>query len=571
MHYRAEIDGLRALAIIPVMLFHAGFATFSGGFVGVDVFFVISGYLITTIIVNDIESGRWSLMHFYERRARRILPALVVVTLTTMMTGWFLLNPVDLAKLGNAMIGVATFTANIVFAGDRGYFSEAGELNPLLHTWSLAVEEQFYIVFPVLLVLVWRLGKSRLLALMFVLSLMSLALSEWGWRNDPKDNFFLIWTRAWELLAGAMAAIIIQQRGVQRHDGWAGLGLAAILLSVAWFDETTPWPSLATMVPVLGTALLVVFAGREAVVGRILSHRFLVGIGLVSYSAYLWHQPLLAYSRHFVGQIDLPMSIACVALGLSLMLAYLTWRFIETPFRTKDWMSRRVIVGAGVAGCAAIMATGQFTRGVSADIEHRLALELQDSAYVYVTNIDERKFNAARLTMELPAVDTVVVGSSRLMQVGSRTIGGEALNLSVSGASIEDLVAFAGQATADMRPKRLLVGIDPWLFNQNAGQDRWQSIEGLYQYWASVFANHMPLDDAKSKGDLSSLEPEPKQNLQTLLYDAINAGPSLAADNGEYGLFGKKAQDGFLVSTIWSKPFVFETNRFSAKPTMPIG
>jgi peptidoglycan/LPS O-acetylase OafA/YrhL len=218
LKYRAEIDGLRALAVVPVILFHAGFELFSGGFVGVDVFFVISGYLTTTILIKDIENKRFSIVNFYERRARRIFPALFCVMLACIPFAWILLSDAALQKFGNGLIGVSLFLSNVVFWRQQGYFDESAELNPILHTWSLAVEEQYYVLFPIFLLLAWRFGKNRVFWMIAVMAAISLLVSEWGWRNQATANFYLAPTRAWELFAGSLAAFIVQKQGVQKNN-----------------------------------------------------------------------------------------------------------------------------------------------------------------------------------------------------------------------------------------------------------------------------------------------------------------------------------------------------------------
>ena len=232
MKYRAEIDGLRALAVVPVILFHAGFELFSGGFVGVDVFFVISGYLITTILIEDIENQRFSLVNFYERRARRILPALFFVMLVCIPFAWMWMLPSQMKDFSQSLVAVSLFASNVLFWRESGYFDAAAEEKPLLHTWSLAVEEQYYVLFPIFLFLAWRYGKNRVFWMIVVMASISLLLSEWGWRNKATANFYLAPTRAWELFAGSIAAFIVQKNGVQKNNFLALLGLAAIIFSI---------------------------------------------------------------------------------------------------------------------------------------------------------------------------------------------------------------------------------------------------------------------------------------------------------------------------------------------------
>ena len=209
MHYRSEIDGLRAVAVLPVILFHAGFDWFSGGYVGVDVFFVISGYLITSIILKEQERSTFSLLKFYERRARRILPALFLVMLCCIPFARFWMLPSHLKSFSESLVGVSVFLSNVLFLFQSGYFAQASELKPLLHTWSLAVEEQYYLAFPLFVLLFWRFGRHRMAVLVAIAAVLSLILAEWGWRHQAAANFFLAPTRAWELLAGSLCAFYL--------------------------------------------------------------------------------------------------------------------------------------------------------------------------------------------------------------------------------------------------------------------------------------------------------------------------------------------------------------------------
>ena len=286
MKYRAEIDGLRAVAVVPVILFHAGFEIFSGGFVGVDVFFVISGYLITTILIDDIENNI-QYVNFYERRARRLLPALFFVMIVCIPPAWIWMLPSQMKDFSESLFAVSLFSSNILFWHESGYFEATAELKPLLHTWSLAVEEQYYLLFPVFLFLAWRFGKNAVFWMIVVMTLLSLLLSEWGWRTKPSANFYLAPTRAWELFSGSIAAFVVQKKGVQKNGFLALLGLAAIIFSIFIYDETTPFPSLYTLLPVIGVVFLVLYGDKETLVSKILSKKAFIGIGLISYSAYL--------------------------------------------------------------------------------------------------------------------------------------------------------------------------------------------------------------------------------------------------------------------------------------------
>jgi len=357
LKYRSEIDGLRALAVVPVILFHAGFELFSGGFVGVDVFFVISGYLITTILIEDIENKRFSIVNFYERRARRILPALFFVMLVCIPFAWIWMLPSQMKDFSQSLVAVSLFASNILFWRESDYFDTAAEEKPLLHTWSLAVEEQYYVLFPIFLILAWRFGKNRVFWTIVVMAAVSFLLSEWGWRNKPTANFYLAPTRAWELFAGSIAAFIVQKQGVQKNNLLSLIGLAVIIFSIFFYDENTPFPSVYALVPVLGVVLLVLYADNETLAAKLLSTKGFVGVGLISYSAYLWHQPLFAFAR--IRSLEHPSVVLMLALSLaSLLLAYFSWKFIEWPFRNKYKFNQKYIFSCSTAGLIAFISIG---------------------------------------------------------------------------------------------------------------------------------------------------------------------------------------------------------------------
>ena len=370
MKYRPEIDGLRALAVLPVILFHAGFEYFSGGFVGVDVFFVISGYLITTIIISEMAEGKFSIVNFYERRARRILPALFFVMAACLPFALFWLTPIHLKDFGQSILAVSTFSSNILFWWESGYFGTAAELKPLLHTWSLAVEEQYYILFPVFLMSIWRLGIKWVLIILSITFFVSLGTAQWGAYKSPSTAFFLLPTRGWELLVGALAAFYLKYNAhVKSHSinqVLSLLGFLMIIFSISTFDETTPFPSLYALTPTIGTGLLIICAVPKTLVHKLLSLKFVVGIGLISYSAYLWHQPLLAFARHkLLGEVSyFNLVVLCI---FSLLMAWFSWRFVELPFRNRQRFNRTSIFRLSAIGIfifSTIGLTLHFTNGL---------------------------------------------------------------------------------------------------------------------------------------------------------------------------------------------------------------
>ena len=365
MQYRREVDGLRAVAVLPVLLFHAGFSTFAGGYVGVDVFFVISGYLITTIIAGEIERNAFSLTRFYERRARRILPPLYFVMTACLIPAWLLLAPSDMKDFSQSLAAVPLFASNALFWSESGYFDGHADLKPLLHTWSLAVEEQYYLLFPLVLIPLARNGKHRIIAGLVVFGAASFSLTEFLVPRDAGAAFFLLPTRIWELALGSLIALTLPARPTPSipsvlRESLAAVGLGAVVYAVLSFDEKTPFPGIYALVPTIGTALVLVFAARDNLVGRLLSLKPLVAVGLISYSAYLWHQPLYAFARHSVFGEPSRVTFALLLI-LSLALAALSWRFVERTFRDASRVSSVTVwslcasmslffVGLGIAG-----------------------------------------------------------------------------------------------------------------------------------------------------------------------------------------------------------------------------
>ncbi|MEM9100641.1 MAG: acyltransferase family protein, partial [Pseudomonadota bacterium] len=362
MRYRPEIDGLRALAILPVIWFHAHLPGLPGGFAGVDVFFVISGFLITSLILSELAAGRFSVLHFYERRARRLLPALVLVVVACLPFAWLFMTPDQMEAFGRSVLSVALFASNIEFWQMTGYFAPSTAEIPLLHTWSLAVEEQFYLIFPPLLIVIWRVCPARLALILAIGCALSFAaallLYRVGWGAAA---FYLLPTRGWELLVGALAALWVRKHGlVERYaEGLAWIGLLALIVTYLGLDKFKPWPGPYTLMPVLGTCALLIALRPEGRLTRVLSSPVPVLIGLISYGAYLWHQPLFAFAR--LARLEAPSPMAMLALSCAaLLLAWLSWRFVEQPIRRGVRISRqRVFAGSAVA-LTALLSLGAF-------------------------------------------------------------------------------------------------------------------------------------------------------------------------------------------------------------------
>jgi len=363
--YRPDIDGLRAIAVLSVVLYHFGIGGLQGGFVGVDVFFVISGYLITGIIQGELTRGDFTLARFYERRARRIFPALFVMLLVTMVAGLFLLLPSDLARLGQATIATILFVSNVLFYERSGYFDEASDFNALLHTWSLGVEEQFYVGLPLLLMAIHRYKPGwlvRVVALCALVSFVGCVLTQ---LVQPKLAFFLSPFRAWELLLGALLALgaVPRLRNDSLRQAASALALVVLLGAVALMRAGADFPGWKVAIPVLATAVLLhAGAGGRTFAAALLSWRPLVFVGLISYSLYLWHWPLLVFVKYRQAMAALTDSQVLGLIVASLLLAVISYRWVEQPFRrwrkNGESSSRSRVFAASGLGAVLLVVAG---------------------------------------------------------------------------------------------------------------------------------------------------------------------------------------------------------------------
>ena len=390
--YRPEIDGLRAVAVMSVILFHADFHHVRGGFLGVDIFFVISGYLITTIIVNDIEKDEFSIVRFYERRARRILPALFLTLLICVILAYYVMVPSQLLSFSNSLIGVGLFVSNIIFWSQSGYFDEASAEKPLLHTWSLSVEEQFYLLFPLLLISLRRFSAKKIYMYIIIalLTLSSFILFEWGWRNKPGATFYFTPTRAWEILVGSIVALILQKRNYQKNEIISVSGILLITIPMLVFDEKTP--KTYSIIPILG-ALLVIFYGiKSRITHLILANKLMIYLGRISYSTYLLHHPIFAYAKLYQIEIESTWVRLCLIL-ICILASSVIYHFVEQPFRYSQKINRKFILYFSSIGISMTIAIGllgyltdgtkyRFTKLLAGDVGHTQYYEFIENNYL---------------------------------------------------------------------------------------------------------------------------------------------------------------------------------------------
>ncbi len=367
--YRPEIDGLRALAVVSVVLFHMGIGC-PGGYVGVDVFFVVSGYLITRLIYGEINRGTFSVISFWERRIRRIVPAMSVVLLATFVASWMLLLPDHFETFARSAMAQVGLVANIFFRKQSRYFAPASETMPLLHTWSLSVEEQFYVAFPIILFFVARRSRVSVVSTITFLLCASFALSVYATYHNSAKAFFLLQSRAWELAVGALLAVIpawkVPRKWVMELFSWAGI--AAIVIAVAFYDSDTRFPGVAALLPCFGVFAFI-WANNPSMTsaGRTLAIKPLVFIGLISYSLYLWHWPVIVFAKYGSWERwnwnDISAAQKLLLLTTIVAISIASWRWVETPFRRRTvFPSRRGVFTFALGSCALILVLAAVVR-----------------------------------------------------------------------------------------------------------------------------------------------------------------------------------------------------------------
>ncbi|WP_431298995.1 acyltransferase family protein [Tabrizicola sp. BL-A-41-H6] len=423
--YRPDIDGLRALAVLPVIFYHLSSGLVPGGYLGVDVFFVISGYLIAGILLSDLGQSRFSLLRFYERRARRILPALFVVIAACVLPAAAFMLPGQHADFGVAVLAALGFVSNLHYYSSTGYFMASAEVKPLLHTWSLAVEEQFYLLFPLLLFAAWRWARGALPVVIGVVGLASLGTAVWQLQRDPAAAFYLLPSRAWELMAGAMVAVVARAPSRLQAEVAGLAGLALIGASYAFPDALTVF-GLAALAPVLGASLFI-WSGGGTVAARLASSSPLRRIGLISFSAYLWHWPLLAFWR-LRGGGDVTLSSGLMMLVATLALATLTYQFVERPFRDRSAKARfpnRALVPflGSAALCLTLFGVMPLLPGAGGGSREAAAIEAKLATNYGLGQVCETAFTLDPTCRTSDKPETLLWGDSYAMHLAPAILG----------------------------------------------------------------------------------------------------------------------------------------------------
>ena len=408
--YRTEIDGLRAVAVLAVVLFHARLGC-PGGYVGVDVFFVISGFLITSLILRDLDSSKFRLIDFWERRVRRIAPSLTVWVAATLLAGWFLYLPADYERLGQGVIAQGLVLSNVFHGWKIDYFTPATEAFPLLHTWSLAVEEQFYIALPLILMGIHKWIRGWLKPLLWIACFLSFGLAVWLTQTHPRVSFWILPTRAWELLFGSLLAAYpllwtSAPRWVKEITNWAGL--AAIFGSIAFFQDNVPFPGVATLVPTLGTvAFIWSNAGPTTTGGRILAWSPIVFIGKISYSFYLIHWPVIAYADYWFRN-EMPWTVRLSLMVAAFLGSVLSLYVVETPIRKGTMLqARRPLFIAALVATVLLMVAGAF-------VSHNHGVRSRFDSQTQKFLPPDRETTYAGTEIKIPAVE-----SGKLFEFGN--------------------------------------------------------------------------------------------------------------------------------------------------------
>jgi peptidoglycan/LPS O-acetylase OafA/YrhL len=339
IEYRPELDGLRAIAVISVMCYHAHLSLFKGGYVGVDVFFVLSGFLMSSIILREKEANKFTLQTFYERRARRILPMLTLTLAVSYIPAYLFMISDEFAFFTKSAFFSTIAAANVLYSKTtKGYFDTSVDRIPLIHTWTLGVEEQFYFIIPLIFILFWRFGKYSVCGIIAIMAIVSFLLTFLDTINSI-HKFYMLYTRFWEMAIGSLIVFVPKQ---PKSDAASFAGLASILTAILMFDDNFPDPSYYTLLPTCGTALLILYSSKTKI-AAILSNSNLLTIGLVSYSAYLIHQPMFAFYRIQSLRVLYPNDFV-VLIIITLLMSYATWRFVENPFRNKNKVSFKILI-----------------------------------------------------------------------------------------------------------------------------------------------------------------------------------------------------------------------------------
>lgn len=540
MNYRNEINGLRALAIIPVIFFHLDFKIFKNGFLGVDIFFVISGYLITTLIIKELINKNFSVKFFLEKRARRILPALYFLMIVTLPLAWIFLSRNELSSYLKSLTAIIFFLSNYFFWNEIPYFASDASFKPLLHTWSLSIEAQFYICTSFLLIFIYKLNKLLIIYVLQVFFILSLLLFFWLSVKAPNVGFYFTFSRIWELCIGGIVAYLIINNRFNLtklfNDILSLFGLSLILCCFFFLNYYSK--TLLILLSTVGSCLIIIFANKKSLVGKFLSNKIFVIIGVISYSLYLWHFTIIAFAKNYYGEINLQLKFLIII--FSFFLSIFSYKFIEKPFRNFSLVTTqnfyKLIIWATLFLVFFSFLTFNYFEAKGGN-ESLLAKSLAQNKIIISHRMDERIFVKYRIIYENYNPEILVIGSSRIRELAEKEMNKKTLNLSVGGASIEDQLVIAEMALEKFNPNTIYLAADPWLFNEYSVKKEWKSLKPEYNKtlsninsWSTekiINFNKQKLVDGNEKINLTTS----RENILEKIYSIINLNPNL--DNKE--------------------------------------
>lgn len=551
--YEGHIDGLRALAISFVVAFHIWPGLFPFGWAGVDAFFVVSGYLIMHGLIRDISAGRFSFLSFLSRRLRRLFPQLLTMLAASSVAALVIFNSEEIREFAVRQISAVTYVSNIVFSLEGSYFSETKYLNPLLHTWSLGVEEQFYLLAPLALLFIWKISAWNRLPLVLIVGAI-LSFVVWGYlqtgivfpTHGANIAFYWLPARAWELLAGGLLAwsIHFSKTKLQKNLALVLVSGQVVISLLAAFFLPTLWPSVVNVVTVLATTLMIQFGNDQKL--RFLATGFIREVGLLSYAIYVWHWPIVSFLTTTFGSLQDNLGVAAVALLATALTSLLTYRFIEIRFRYKRRAIPRVRAKTfGLASAFAMITLLLLNAPLLQSAEKQSAEVLQQADAIYFSGLNERLFVQERLDLMrgLDKWDAVALGSSRMMQVDSNLVGRPTLNVSVFGANIQDLVYLSLEGQRATGVKEIFMSIDPWMLNENYRDERWTTFfsKGAPQVEAALMGANRTTSPGRSNQT-------PDLSIASIIFDSINLSEKfLEASGSQPEVVNKLTQDGRLI------------------------
>lgn len=551
--YEGHIDGLRALAISFVVAFHIWPGIFPLGWAGVDAFFVVSGYLITHGLIRDISSGRFSFIGFLVRRLRRLYPQLLTMLATTSVAALVVFNSEEIREFAVRQISAMAYLSNILFSLEGSYFAETKYLNPLLHTWSLGVEEQFYILAPLALLLIWKMrawgNLPMLLSLGATLSFVIWAYLQTGMvfpTHGTDLAFYWLPARAWELLAGGLLAWSLHFSKTKFQKNLALIVVAGqvVMTVLAALFFSTLWPSVINAVSVLTTTILIQFGSDQKL--RFLAYGFIREVGLLSYAIYIWHWPIISFLTIMFGSLEDNLGLAGVALLATALTSLLSFKFIEIRFRYRgEAISRARVKTFGLASALGLISVLLLNAPLLQSAEKQSAQVLEQAEVIYFSGLNERIFVQERLELIKghDKWEALAIGSSRMMQVDSNVVGRPTMNISVFGANIEDLVYLALEGQRATGVKEIYISLDPWMLNENYNDARWTTFfaEGTPQVEAALTG-----DDYFHSYGRENLSPDP--SIPSIIFDSVNLSEKfLVASDMHPEVLNKLTHEGRLI------------------------